>query len=113
MNRERLIPLKLEEHKEPLPLLLPKERKPLFKTDRQDVTGEAAKFVSLLLRSLTNKNRKPPIEKKTAMLYCLQCILCMYAEDIDLLPNKIFTRLIEECLEKKEQDTITYPIPTI
>ncbi len=35
------------------------------------------------------------------MHYCLQCVLCMYAEDIDLLPGKIFTRLIEECLAKE------------
>jgi type I restriction-modification system DNA methylase subunit len=92
---------KLEQRKEAFTFLLPKEKKPLFKTDREDVTADAAKFVSYVYKSLTDKNRNPLVNKEDAMHYCLQCVLCMYAEDIDLLPGKIFTRLIEECLDKE------------
>lgn len=92
---------KLEQRKEAFTFLLPKEKAPLFKTDREDVTADAAKFVSYVYKSLTDKNRNPFVNKEDAMHYCLQCVLCMYAEDIDLLPGKIFTRLIEECLGKE------------
>lgn len=91
----------LEQRKEAFTFLLPKEKKPLFKTDKEDVTADAAKFVSYVYKSLTDKNRNPLVNKEDAMHYCLQCVLCMYAEDIDLLPDKIFTRLIEECLNKE------------
>ena len=91
----------LEKRKEAFTFLLPKERKPLFQTDRTDVTKEAAYFVAVVYKSLLSKDRNPSINREDAMRYCLQCILCMYAEDIDLLPEKIFTRLIEECLEKE------------
>jgi SAM-dependent methyltransferase len=92
---------KLELRKEAFTFLLPKEKMPLFKTDREDVTADAAKFVSYVYKSLTDKHRNPLVNKEDAMHYCLQCVLCMYAEDIDLLPGKIFTRLIEECLAKE------------
>ncbi len=91
----------LEKRKEAFTFLLPKERKPLFQTDRTDVTKEAAYFVAVVYKSLLSKDRNPSINREDAMRYCLQCILCMYAEDIDLLPEKIFTRLIEECLGKE------------
>jgi SAM-dependent methyltransferase len=81
--------------------LLPVEKKPLFRVDKEDVTEKAAYFVALLYRSLIDKNRNPRISVEDAMRYCLQCILCLFAEDIELLPGKIFSRLIEECLEKE------------
>ncbi len=91
----------LQIRKEAFSFLLPVPKKPLFQTDKEDVTEKVATFVAALYISLINKNRNPQIEINVAMRYCLQCVLCMYAEDIDLLPDKIFTRLIEECLEKK------------
>lgn len=90
----------LQNRKEAFTFLLPVPKKPLFQTDKEDVTEKVATFVAALYRSLIGRNRIPKIDINVAMRYCLQCVLCMYAEDIDLLPNKIFTRLIEECLEK-------------
>lgn len=89
----------LETRKEAFAFLLPVEKKPLFKTDREDVTEKIAKYIASLYQSLTNKNRNPQIADEDAMRYCLQCILSLFAEDIELLPGKIFTRLIEECIE--------------
>lgn len=90
----------LAARKEALTFLLPVERKPLFKTDRENVTGKIAGFISELYKSLTNKQRAPQIADEDAMRYCLQCILALFAEDVELLPDKIFTRLIAECTEK-------------
>lgn len=98
--QEKITLDKLENRKEAFSFLLPVEKKPLFKTDREDVTEKVAKFVAVLYKSLINKNRNPIISQEDAMHYCLQCVLCMFAEDIDLLPGRIFTRLINECIEK-------------
>jgi type I restriction-modification system DNA methylase subunit len=89
----------LETRKEAFTFLLPKEKPPLFKTDREDVTEKVAIFIAELYKSLISKNRDIVIEKKEAMHYCLQCVLCLYAEDVNLLPGKIFTRIINECIE--------------
>ncbi len=98
--QEKVAIKELENRKQAFSFLLPKSSKPLFKTDKEDVTADVAKYVAALYKSLT-KNHIPKIEIGVAMRYCLQCVLCMYAEDIELLPDKIFTRLIDECLEKE------------
>ena len=90
----------LEKRKEAFTFLLPKEKKPIFNYNREDVTGKIAVQISALYKNLTqNSARNPVIPKEDAMRYCLQCILCLFAEDIELLPDNIFTRLIDECVE--------------
>ena len=90
----------LETRKEAFTFLLPKEKKPIFNYNREDVTSKIAAQISALYKNLTqNPARKPVIPKEDAMRYCLQCILCLFAEDIELLPDNIFTRLIDECVE--------------
>ncbi len=85
--------------KEAFAFLLPVEKKPLFKIDKEDVTETIAKSISELYRKLTG-DRNPTINHEDAIRYCLQCVLSLFAEDVELLPNKIFTRLIDECIEK-------------
>src|SRR6185437_467018 len=92
----------LQNRKEAFTFLLPKPKKPLFRTDKEDVTEKVAKNISDVYRSLAhNPARNPVIPAEQSMRYCLQCVLCLYAEDIELLPDKIFTRLIDECVEKE------------
>ncbi len=98
--QEKINLVDLDKRKEAFSFLWPVEKKPLFKTDREDVTTKVAKFISTLYRSLIDKNRNPAIAPVDSMHYCLQCVLCMFAEDIYLLPDKIFTRLINECINK-------------
>ena len=99
------IPLeKLNERKEAFCFLLPEEKKPIFNYNREDVTAKIAKQISALYKSLAkNDARNPVVPVEDAMRYCLQCILCLFAEDIELLPDNIFTRLIEECVERGKQ----------
>lgn len=93
---------KLEQRKEAFTFLSLKERTPLFNTDREDVTQKVAGYIGNLYKSLAeNAARNPVIAAEDAMLYCLQCVLCLFAEDIDLLPEKVFTRLIDECVNKE------------
>lgn len=99
------VPLEnLNENKDAFAFLFPQEKKPIFNYNREDVTDKIAKQISALYKSLAkNKNRNPEIPVEDAMRYCLQCILCLFAEDIELLPDNIFTRLIEECVEAGKQ----------
>lgn len=73
--------------------LFPTESKPLFHTNREEVTTAAAKLLSDVYKSML-KRKVPP---QQAMRYCLQCVLSLFAEDVKLLPENMFTALINEC----------------
>ena len=81
--------------------LFPKPQAPLFGYDREDVTERAAWYISFTYKSLLKRSIEPEI----ALKYCLQIVLSLFAEDIDLLPNKIFTHIINE-LEKESGEGI-------
>ncbi len=110
--QEKIELKELQNRKEAFVFLLPVEKKPLFKIDREDVTEKVAKYISTLYKSLAkNKARNPVVKDEDAIRYCLQCILCLFAEDIELLPNKIFSYLIAECLEKPGTGFINKKVP--
>jgi hypothetical protein len=77
-----------------LSFLLPRPQTPIFRTNREDVTEKAAYLVAGLFRSLQTR-----VDRETAMWYSLQCILTMFAEDVNLLPDNLFTRIIKECVD--------------
>jgi len=77
--------------------LFPKPKAPVFGIDREDVTEKAAEMVAAVFKSLVKRK----VEREVALRYCLQCVITMFAEDTGLLPDSIFTRLIEECTEEK------------
>ncbi len=108
--QEKIVLTELEERKEALAFLFPQQRPPLFKIDKEDVTEKVAYFIAVLYRSLISKNRSTQIEPTVAMHYCLQCVLCLFAEDIDLLPEKIFTRLINECVNQPGSGSDKIPL---
>lgn len=72
-------------------------KKPLFNNNKEDVTVNAAEKVAAVFASIVKTRTQ--LSREDAMRYCLQCILAMYAEDIDLLPDKIFTRLLNQCAD--------------
>jgi len=82
----------LESKAESFAFLLPKSRQPIFGYNREDVTEKVAFHISHAYKSLLKRKTKPEV----ALRYCLQLVLSMFAEDIGLLPNHIFTRIIEE-----------------
>ena len=87
----------LPTRKEAFGFMLPKPVTPVFGKDKEDVTEKAAQQVAAMYRSMT-KRRVPNHE---ALHYTLQCIVSLFAEDVGLLPDKIFSRIIEECIQKK------------
>jgi len=87
----------LPARREAFGFMLPSPVTPVFGKDKEDVTEKAAQQVAAMYRSMT-KRRVPNNE---ALHYALQCIVSLFAEDVGLLPDKIFSRIIEECIQKK------------
>lgn len=82
----------LENKAEAFAFLLPKPRQPIFGYNHEDVTEKVAFHISHAYKSLLKRKIKPEV----ALRYSLQLVLSMFAEDIDLLPNQIFTRIMEK-----------------
>ena len=80
--------------------LLPVEAKPLFKNNRVDVTRSAANKVVRVFKSL-HKDYK--VERGRAQRFMLQCVVAMFSEDADLLPRGLFSQLINDCRENRDQ----------
>ncbi len=76
--------------------LLEKPQTPVFGTNREEVTEKAAYFVATVFQSMQNRG----VEREVAMQNSLQYVLVMFAEDVNLLPDNIFTRVLSECLEE-------------
>ncbi|MBP5997291.1 MAG: class I SAM-dependent DNA methyltransferase [Azonexus sp.] len=64
----------------------------------QDITADAAGRFASIARSLTGRGHDP--EKVAHFL--IQCLFCMFAEDIGLLPKRLFERV----LDKRGSDTV-------
>ncbi|WP_394993150.1 DNA methyltransferase [Emticicia sp.] len=85
----------LVERKDAFGFLLPRATKPVFGKNLQDVTGKAAEKIAEIFRSMVKRG----VSREDALRFCMQCIIAMFAEDVELLPNTIFTRLVQEALE--------------
>ncbi len=92
----------LENYKS-LQFLYPQAREPQFRSDRVKLTRSAASFMADLYNQLTNESRiKGPIAEERAQRYVLQCLIALFAEDSDLLPDSIFSNLVTEA--RKEEN---------
>lgn len=80
----------------PLDFLWPTNEPARFKIDREKVTREAADVLATVYRSLAGKRH---IGKVTAQRFALQSLVCLFSEDIGLLPKHFFTDLLNECVD--------------
>ncbi len=76
-----------------LNFLFPRAFQPLFGHNWVEVTREAAKDVANAFNSLVFRGE----DRARARRFILQCVVAMFAEDIGLLPQNLFTRLLDEC----------------
>lgn len=77
--------------------LLPHPKKPLFGLNLKDVTAKAAEKVAAMFNNMVKRG----VPREDALLYSLQCVVSMFAEDAELLPEKIFSQIIEELDSEK------------
>ncbi len=76
-----------------LNFLFPDHRKPQFANNQVDVTREAADKVARVYNSLVARGE----DAAAAQRFILQCVVTLFAEDIDLLPRGFFTELLQDC----------------
>ncbi len=81
---------------EALAFLLPEVVEPVFENDREAVTREAAATVVAMTNHLIGRG----IERAQAQRFTTQCVMAMFAEDVGLLPQHVFTRAIEDAADK-------------
>ena len=73
--------------------LLPKAGKPLFNNNRIEVTRMAAAKLAELFNSLRARGE----DQSRAQRFVLQILVTLVSEDMHLLPDYIFSRLVNEC----------------
>lgn len=82
----------LPQRHEALSFLLPEPETPIFLNDLVEVTREAAAKVSGVFRSMKDRG----LPRLDAQHFVLQSVVAMFAEDIGLLPEKFFTRTLDD-----------------
>ena len=92
----------LSEHPEALLFML--GQTPRFQQNMVDITEGAAAEISKLYRSILARREKYHASEEDVQRFVLQCVLCLFAEDIGLLPDNLFTDLLDDC-RKKPGDT--------
>ncbi|WP_420576737.1 DNA methyltransferase [Ekhidna sp.] len=85
-----------------LNFLLPQPKAPLFGKNLKDVTAQAAEKVAAMFNNMVRRG----IDRGDALKYAMQCVVSMFAEDAELLPERIFSQIIDE-LDKEESDAPT------
>lgn len=82
----------LAERASALGFMLKDEKTPQFGNNREQVTREAAESVASLFRKLVEWK----VPRSEAQRFTLQCVFAMFAEDLGLLPNSIFSEIVAE-----------------
>jgi SAM-dependent methyltransferase len=85
-----------------LNFIYPRKSVPIFGNNWVEVTREAAKDVANVFNSLVARGES----RESARRFVLQSVVAMFAEDIGLLPENLFTSLLDEC-RKAENPTAT------
>lgn len=79
--------------------LLKNEQKPIFRNDLEEVTREVADKLVFLYNSLVKRKDEIHLEKTQIQRFVLQCLVALFAEDVNLFPkSKFFNEIIEDCL---------------
>lgn len=81
-----------------LNFLFPGNKKPLFANDREAVSRKTAADMADLFKRLVAYPGNT-VSKEQAQRFVLQCVVAMFAEDIDLLPAGTMKTLVDACLE--------------
>ena len=100
---EQLQTTQLAERWPGLAFLSKQPQTPLFGNNQIAVTEKQAQAMGHLFHEL--KQQAANSERFTAhqaQRFVLQCVLCMFAEDREMLPNRQFSRALEACREKQE-----------
>jgi SAM-dependent methyltransferase len=100
---EELQTAQLPERWPGLAFLSKQPQTPLFGNNQVAVTEKQASAMGSLFRELKQQAASTEqFNAQQAQRFVLQCVLCMFAEDRDMLPNRQFSLALETCREKRE-----------
>lgn len=100
---EQLQTAQLAERWPGLAFLSKQPQTPLFGNNQIAVTEKQAQAMGHLFHELKQQAaRSEKFTAQQAQRFVLQCVLCMFAEDREMLPNRQFSRALEACREKQE-----------
>ena len=100
---EQLQTAQLPERWPGLAFLSKQPETPLFGNNQVVVTEKQASAMGSLFRELKQQAAKSgQFTDQQAQRFVLQCVLCMFAEDREMLPNRQFSLALETCREKNE-----------
>ncbi len=88
--------IELEERPEALMFLAGEE--PVFTGGRAELTRDAVEKVAELYQQLRERMAAPPM---TTRDFILQCVWCMFAEDLGQLPGNVFSHIVGELIASK------------
>ena len=100
---EHLLTAQLAERWPGLAFLSKQTQTPLFGNNQVVVTEKQASAMGSLFHELRQQAAKSgQFTDQQAQRFVLQCVLCMFAEDREMLPNRQFSLALENCREKNE-----------
>jgi type II restriction/modification system DNA methylase subunit YeeA len=76
-----------------LSFLFTENKNPVFQNNLVDVTRNAADKVAQVFNQLISRG----VARESAQRFILQCVIALFAEDVELIENTFFTRLLERC----------------
>lgn len=76
-----------------LNFMFPDNRRPVFGTNRQAVTEDAAQSLAGVFRLLVRRG----VERRAAQRFVLQCMVTMFSEDVGLMPKDLFSEILALC----------------
>ena len=98
---EKLFTAQLAERWSGLAFLSKDPLTPLFGNNQISVTEKQAKAMGHLFHDLKVQASKTGLfSAQQAQRFVLQCVLCMFAEDRGMLPNRQFSLALEDCRER-------------
>ncbi len=74
--------------------LLPTPREPHFNHNVEAISQDAARSIGELFKYIVFEK---DMNRQTAQLFVLQCVLSLFSEDFGLLPESIFTDIVSDC----------------
>jgi len=75
---------------------------PVFTGTQAELTRDAAAKVTAMLGMLQERKRDDPDVLRD---FALQCVWCMFAEDLQMLPGHLFTRVVEGLLRDPDRSS--------
>lgn len=87
-------------------LFLHKFATPIFGNNWVEVTREAANDVALAFNEMVHRGEP----RERARRFILQCVVSMFSEDIGLLPDNLFTELLDECRRAESIGPTSYDL---